>query len=156
MPKKRDPRYDNSVDLYVSGASIGDCAEFYGITRQAMHKILKRRGCEFRDQLKYGNENHFHRGDKIDPSQKHRAQGMVEKAIKRGQLTPTSCEACGDSGTRSDGLNKVHGHHDDYGQPLKVRWLCQKCHHEWHKHNTAKGNEVSATAGIDVLSGGYP
>jgi len=29
----------------------------------------------------------------------------------------------------------VEAHHDDYGQPLAIRWLCRKCHRAWHQAN---------------------
>jgi ribosomal protein S27AE len=29
----------------------------------------------------------------------------------------------------------VDAHHDDYTKPFDVRWLCRKCHTEWHKVN---------------------
>ena len=46
------------------------------------------------------------------------------KAIKRGDLIRQPCEKCGAS--------KVDAHHDDYTKPLKVRWLCRKCHRLHH------------------------
>jgi len=70
MGQKRLAKYDNAVQLYESGMSIQECAEFYEISRQAMHKILKRRGCKFRPNLKYGEDNHFHRGAYFDNEKK--------------------------------------------------------------------------------------
>jgi transposase-like protein len=35
------------------------------------------------------------------------------------------CESC----ARPD----THAHHDDYDQPLQVRWLCPACHRQHHK-----------------------
>jgi len=157
MPRRRDPRYDIAPEMYQAGMSVEDCADYFGITRQAMHKILVRRGTEMRPQKKEGEENHFFRGggDSIDV--KRKAQHAAHKAIQKGILIPEPCEVCGAEGTMEDGRNRVHAHHDDYRKPLSVRWLCQPCHHEWHKHNTAKGgNPVSNADRPDVICGGYP
>jgi transposase-like protein len=125
--------YTVALEMYRSGLSVGECAAFYQITRQAMWMILKRRGCEFRPQLRRGADNHFHRGTSDDD----RAQNLVEIAVRRGILTPSSCESCGANGHFKDGRREVQGHHDDYNKPLDVRWLCQKCHHAWHKSHKA-------------------
>lgn len=54
--------------------------------------------------------------------EKHRAQQLVAQAVASGRLIrPEACSACG--------LPCVpHGHHDDYSQPLAVRWLCRTHH----------------------------
>jgi ribosomal protein S27AE len=44
---------------------------------------------------------------------------------KRGLLKPKPCERCGSK--------NVQMHHDDYSQPLQVRWLCLTCHHDLHR-----------------------
>lgn len=55
--------------------------------------------------------------------EKKRAHRAVAYAIKTGRLTrPRVCPGCG----RDDTL--IQAHHDDYSQPLKVRWLCPTCH----------------------------
>lgn len=38
---------------------------------------------------------------------------------------PFFCSECGV-------IEKLVAHHDDYAWPLTVRWLCKRCHHEWH------------------------
>lgn len=54
---------------------------------------------------------------------------IVGNAIRRGKLTQASnCSVC-------NSTKKIEGHHDDYTQPLNVRWLCEDCHKEWHRHN---------------------
>lgn len=161
MPAKRNAKYDEAVSMYESGLSIQECAEFFEITRQAMHKILQRRGAAFRDNLKFKKENHFYRGGE---TQSKRAQSIAWKAIKKGILKPKPCEICADSGLMADGRNKIQAHHDDYNKPLDVRWLCQECHYEWHKSNKAKGeNEKGESAesadgssNVDLLVGGFP
>lgn len=55
------------------------------------------------------------------------SRNEVKKAIRNGVLTrPKECSRCGDIG-------RVHAHHDDYRQPLDVRWLCSACHLAFHK-----------------------
>lgn len=41
---------------------------------------------------------------------------------RRGKLIPAPCEKCG--------VPEVQMHHDDYSQPLAVRWLCFRHHRE--------------------------
>ena len=57
---------------------------------------------------------------------KTRAQLQARRAILSGKLTRGPCEVCG---TTQD----IHAHHDDYGRPLAVRWLCMKHHREAHR-----------------------
>jgi len=154
--KRKD--YDEAVKMYNKGLSVGEVADYYNITRQGMWQILKIRGCEFRPNLKYGKENHFHRGTSDDK----RAQHLVEKAIKKGIIERKPCEVCSTSGKMKDGRNKVQAHHDDYNKPLDIRWLCQECHHQWHKDNKAiprkevMPDEAIAKTTTDVICGGFP
>jgi hypothetical protein len=60
---------------------------------------------------------------------KRAAHVLVGNALRDGRLTRQPCECCG---------AWAQAHHDDYGKPLDVRWLCPKHHAEWHKHNTPK------------------
>lgn len=60
---------------------------------------------------------------------KIKAHHSINNAIRDGKITkPSVCEECSET-------KKIHGHHDDYALPLKVRWLCQPCHFAWHKEN---------------------
>lgn len=131
MPAHRK-NYDNAVQMYASGLSVGDVAVMYGVTRQAMYKILKRRGVLFRSKVKTGEENHFFRHGLPSDDRVH---SIVSKAISSGRLIPSSCEDCGASVVCDNGRSNIHAHHDDYNKPLAVRWLCGRCHREWHNHN---------------------
>jgi hypothetical protein len=126
--------YDSATELYEAGFSIQKVADYYEITRQAMWMILKRRGCQFRPHLKYGTDNHFFRGGS---TWSDRATNLTEEAIHRGRLEVKPCEVCGENGKYENGIRKVQSHHDDYNFPLRVRWLCQIHHHEWHKNYRA-------------------
>ena len=149
--------YDEGVALYNRGLSIQDVANFYGITRQGMWDILKRRGCIFRAQKKLDAENHFYRGGKTADD---KAQNCLEYALRKGVVEKkTHCEKCGDTGVFKDGRSKIQAHHPDYNKPLRVTWLCQKCHHEWHKENKPieKGTiEPAGREGVTLLTGGFP
>jgi len=49
-------------------------------------------------------------------------------------LYPNSCESCNKEA-------KVEAHHDDYNEPMKVKFLCKDCHVIWHKENTPLNRE---------------
>lgn len=48
------------------------------------------------------------------------AHAKVMRALKAGKFVRQPCEICG--------AVQVDAHHDDYSQPLAVRWLCRKHH----------------------------
>jgi hypothetical protein len=52
------------------------------------------------------------------------ARGRIKTEILNGRLKPQPCEMCGSF--------PVQGHHDDYGKPLAVRWLCPSHHRQHH------------------------
>jgi hypothetical protein len=55
------------------------------------------------------------------------ARRAVASAVKSGRLIrPRACVEC-------DRRRRVEGHHDDYSQPLEVRWLCHSCHQKHHR-----------------------
>lgn len=56
---------------------------------------------------------------------KVRAHAAVSYATRTGKLAAAPCMICG----REDS----HGHHDNYGRPLDVTWLCPIHHFERHK-----------------------
>ena len=149
--------YAAAVEMYNKGFSKGEAAAYYGVTRQAMWAILKRRMCEFRPQQRFNADNHFFRGTTADDH----AHNVTETAISRGILVPQPCEVCGATGVMADGRRLVQAHHDDYNSPLSVRWLCQQHHYEWHiDHRAVPRKEVQSEAfrpiEVDIVVGGFP
>jgi hypothetical protein len=61
------------------------------------------------------------------------AHVAVASALKRKLITRQPCEVCGDPATDS--------HHEDYLQPLKVRWLCRRHHKAEHRRLRQGGVE---------------
>lgn len=154
LKKLTEDQVTEAAKMYEAGMSYGEVASFYDVSRQSMFGVLKGRGVKSRSQLKYGKDNHFHRGGSFADEKAH---SITEKAIARGTLIPEPCEVCGTTGVMADGRNKIQAHHDDYNKPLDVRWLCQEHHHEWHKSNQPIRRRGGAElAGIDIITGGFP
>ena len=158
MSALRNPKYDEAVILYQMGMSVRDIAEYFGVTHQTMWLALKRR-ITLRPRERKGEENVFYRGG---IARDKRAAKITDNAIRYGYIiNPHICEECGCTDSyHKNGASDIQAHHDDYNHPLKVRWLCQKCHFEWHK--THKAKEVVADEGafnestVDVIYGGFP
>ena len=54
------------------------------------------------------------------------SQRAVRLALESGALVrPSECSSC-------RATCKPDAHHDDYAQPLNVRWLCKRCHRAHH------------------------
>jgi len=148
-----------AVDLYHAGLSCGDIAKFYGVTRQGMWDILRRRIPNMRPRERRGADNHFHRGgSKADD----RVHDLTESALRTGVLErPAVCDGCGQQpAPYKDGRTAIQAHHPDYNDPLNVMWLCQPCHHDWHKRNDAVplagGDAKEALEPVDAVLFGFP
>lgn len=58
------------------------------------------------------------------------AHTILSNAVRSGLVVPpSSCEDCG--GDFSDFRREAH--HEDYGKPLEVAWLCALCHGKRHR-----------------------
>jgi hypothetical protein len=69
--------------------------------------------------------------DRAAYPEKVKARKLAEYAIRKGRLVRGPCEREG-----TDCSGEIHAHHDDYSQPLDVRWFCRR-HHEEHHHGAA-------------------
>lgn len=62
--------------------------------------------------------------------EKHAARARFHYALKLGKIKrPERCK-CGNS--------PVQGHHTNYNEALKVKWLCRDCHFNLHKKLNAQ------------------
>lgn len=84
---------------------------------------------------KYKKLGIFNRGNKTAQSRRYRkkypqkvkAHRICEYArLKKILILPNKCQLC-------KSQTKVEGHHRNYKQPLKVIWVCWKCHNKIHK-----------------------
>jgi hypothetical protein len=149
---------EEAVRMYDAGLSCAQIGDYFGTTRQSMHGVLRLR-TTMRPKERHGADNHFWRGGQTADD---RAQDVVEKAIAGGRLIrPPTCQLCGkEPPPMADGRSAIQGHHCNYNRPLDVLWLCQPCHHEWHRTNRAipvEGGDARGTVpAIDILAGGFP
>ena len=158
LKKMTEEQVVESIKQYRAGMSLQDLAHLYSVTRQGIWGLLTARGVKFRPQRRTGKDNHFFRGGiRADG----RAQNILEKAVKRGKiLNPGKCQICDGTGNFADGRTAIQAHHPDYNKPLDVMWLCQPCHHEWHKQNKPiarrPGTHKDEGSKIDIIFGGFP
>lgn len=130
--KLNERQVARAICEYQAGDSLQAIADRLLVTRQSMWDLLSRR-IPLRSKLRFGKDNHFYRSNQRASDW---AQNKVERAIKRGELVrPMSCSKCKQSKVFKDGRSGIQAHHCDYNKPLEVMWLCQKCHHQWHKFN---------------------
>ena len=62
---------------------------------------------------------------KEEQKKRIKCRSITNKAIQRNELIRKPCEVC-------NGINS-EAHHDNYNNPLDVKWLCFKHHREYHK-----------------------
>ncbi len=154
LKKMTEEKIQEAIKMYSRGMSFQEIGNFYGISRQALWELLRHRDVPSRAHLRFGEDNHFYRGGIHSDK---RVQHLTEKAVKKGILIPLDCQDCGERYRFKDGRNAVQAHHYDYNKPLEVRWLCQKCHHNWHKNSKPiKRTEDKKEPAEFVVTGGFP
>lgn len=58
------------------------------------------------------------------------ARIKARRAVDAGLITKQPCERCG--------AGYVHAHHEDYGKPLEVMWLCPFHHSARHRERAVE------------------
>ena len=78
---------------------------------------------------------------RLDPVEAHKnsVRYQTREAIRRGVLVRQPCEVCGEA--------KVDAHHDNYGDPMTVRWLC-RFHHAQHHAHVKRAKSASEAEGV--------
>jgi hypothetical protein len=147
--KRCEAEKDSLVDFYVNDKTCKDCrkalvrenrkknADYY---REYDRKRFKE-DPKVRARHKAYQETDKGRESVRKAKNKWRENNLIKRAvhvitgnaIRDGKIKKGPCEVCG-----SD--ERIHAHHDDYAQPLSVRWLCAKHHEEWHNNNGEGAN----------------
>lgn len=65
---------------------------------------------------------------RVDEPLKHRARTMAGNALRDGRLRREPCHFCG-------ATDQIEMHHPDYRFPLRVYWLCRRCHRKLDNMN---------------------
>lgn len=104
---------------------------------EKVNRKAKRRAVSEREKRYYHNNPTYKRAatkrnNELKPKAVY-ARQVIRNEIKRGRLKRGPCEVC-------QSTFAIHGHHDDYDQPLVVRWLCGVHHKEWHEKNGPGAN----------------
>ena len=82
----------------------------------------------------------------LNPSPEMRlAHAAVKDAVTSGRMTRQPCEVCGLTpgltipSPVQRAIQRVVAHHDNYSEPLVVRWLCLSHHaaHHWQLRKEA-------------------
>ena len=68
--------------------------------------------------------------------QKYMARWKLNSAVSSNVIRkPKKCSQC-------KRIAVLHGHHENYAQPLKVLWLCRSCHNSIHKNRKKKSKST--------------
>jgi hypothetical protein len=126
-PLERFYRHSRMGDGHLNkciDCTIKDVREHYGRTRTKRLEYERERAKRPERQRQLCKASQ--RRKELHPEQRA-AHVAVGNALSRGDLVKGPCEVCGTT-------EKVQAHHDDYSEPLQVRWLCVMDHKRLHHH----------------------
>ena len=102
--------------------------EYRAKNREKMRKYYNKYNSKWRKANGYNNE----RNSKYRYPEKQHARRLLQSAVRNGIIKRGKCRMCGKENT--------HGHHDNYFEPLKVKWFCPLHHTMYHqKMSKTKG-----------------
>ena len=94
--------------------------EYRRINRERMRAYYNKYNSDWRKKNGYHNEQKW----KKKYPERVRAQEKLQRAVATGTVKKLPCVMCGSK--------KSVAHHEDYGKPLEVVWLCRAHHREIH------------------------
>jgi len=131
--------------------SVKPLTEFYKHKKMADGHLNKCKTCTKSDVTKHRDENidrirkydrqraklahriklrtDVNRAWRAEDTRRQTAHNAVRRAIIKGSIIKSPCVKCGNE--------KSLAHHEDYGKPLDIVWLCQVCHKKRHKEMKA-------------------
>lgn len=126
IPESEFRKMQNSIELVSSGfARVGTEGVYIEGTREQFAAVQQRVNA---GRAKRGS---FH----ISEEKKAEVRTATRRAIKDGVIVAKEfCELCGD-------VDSIQIHHNDYDNPLDIKWLCSGCHlyvHAEDRKNKAK------------------
>ena len=66
---------------------------------------------------------------------KMRASRIIRYYVAVGKIVkPSVCQEC----LQKRPVHQLEAHHNDYGKPLEVRWVCHACHMKEHRKYNSK------------------
>lgn len=140
---------DKTFDHFYAATRGGYCGKCKECTKARVRKNRRSRIDYYR---KYDRERYLRSGARGDAApeskrrakvswaqrnpEKRRAQVAVSNALRDGRLRREPCCVCGEK--------KTQAHHEDYGKPLAVIWLCSEHHAAHHRIEDAVAQALAA------------
>ena len=120
MPSRNQYKTNEEYNLYFR--------QYRAKNKDKIRKYIREYNQEYRKKNGFKNETKWKKNNK----DKVQVENLLRYSVKCGKIKRLPCEVCG--------KKKTHGHHEDYGKPLLVNWLCPIHHKEIQKK--IKGSKV--------------